>query len=112
MLLVICGGQPGESLRVRVVGGELEVTGRNKGLVYGRIMQWRQVGVITGLKRDGRTSYRYWLLEPPPATQSSAAKPIELAPFRVEGAFVIREQRRDKAASAAFAALGRAEPAR
>lgn len=60
--------------------------------------------MITGLRQpDGSgTTYRYSLLEPGGKEQS-----VKLEPFRVSGRFTIVERKSDKAASAAFAALGR-----
>lgn len=99
-----CGSQDGASLRVRVIGGELETSGKQGGLVAGQITTWSQVGVITGAKRDGHsgpeTTYRYWLIEP-----GGAQRRIELGPFHVVGRFTIKEQLNGKAASEAFKAL-------
>lgn len=107
-LAVTCGSKEGASMRVRVVGGEeLQVTGKEGGLVRGTISSWERVGVITSAKRTGRsgepeTTYRYWLLEPGGAEQK-----VELGPFSVTGRFSVTEKRNGKAASEAFHALGR-----
>src|SRR5262245_59925280 len=105
-LLVTCGSKDGASMRVQVVGGELEVTGKEGGLVRGTIGSWERVGVITGAKRTSRsgepeTTYRYWLLEPGGPEQK-----VELGQFAVTGRFTVLEQRNGKAASEAFHMLG------
>jgi hypothetical protein len=104
-LLVTCGSKDGASMRVRVVGGELEVNRKEGGLVEGQVTTWERVGVITGAKREARsgqleTTYRYWLLEP-----GGVARRVELDPFKVVGRFTIAEQKNGKAASEAFKAL-------
>jgi excisionase family DNA binding protein len=107
-LLVTCGSKEGASMRVRVVGGELEVSHREAGLVVGQVTSWEKVGVITGAKREssrsGRpeTTYRYWLLEP-----GGPERRVELDPFKVVGRFTVAQQANGKAASEAFAALER-----
>lgn len=68
-MLVTVGSKEGMSMRIRVVGGELEVSRKEGGLVEGQVTSWDKVGVITGLRREARsdgteTTYRYWLLEP------------------------------------------------
>lgn len=105
-LLVAIGSKDGASMRVRVVGGELEVSGKQGGVVAGQITTWSQVGVITGAKREGQTTYRYWLIEP-----GGGANRIELGPFHVVGRFTVVEQKNGKAASEAFKALERPDPA-
>jgi hypothetical protein len=89
-----------------VIGGGLEVTRKEGNVVEGHIERWTQVGVITGLRwADGSgTTYRYSLPEPGGREQI-----VELELFRVAGRFKIAERERDKAASEAFAALGRDE---
>jgi len=106
-LTVTCGSKDGASLRVKVVGGELEVARKDGGLVEGRVESWTQVGVITGAKRPGRggaaeTTYRFWLLEP-----GGPERRVEMEPFKVVGRFKIVEQKNGKAANEAFHALER-----
>jgi hypothetical protein len=106
-LLVTCGSKDGASMRICVVGGELEVSRKEGGLVEGQVTSWERVGVITGAKREARsgeleTTYRYWLLEP-----GGVQRRVELDPFKVVGRFTIAEQRNGKAASEAFKALER-----
>jgi hypothetical protein len=105
-LLVTIGSQDGASMRIRVIGGSLEITRKTGSLIAGRVMTWDRVGVITGARRAGRdgtpeTTYRFWLLEP-----GGAQSRVGLGPFKVEGVFTIRELRNGKAASEAFKALG------
>jgi len=92
---------------IRVVGGELEVSRKEGGLVEGQVTSCERVGVITGAKREARsgeleTTYRYWLLEP-----GGVARRLEFDPFKVVGRFTIAEQKNGKAASEAFKALER-----
>jgi excisionase family DNA binding protein len=106
-LLVTCGSKDSASMRIRVIGGELEVSNKAGGLVEGQVTSWEKVGVITGAKRTGRegtpeTTYRYWLLEP-----GGQQRRVELGPFKVVGRFTIAEQKNGKAASEAFHALER-----
>jgi hypothetical protein len=96
-LRVTCGSHDGASMRVRVVGGELEVTNKAKGLVDGLVKQWEEMSIITSAKRDGDTSYRYWWLKP-----GGVERRVELGPFKVVGRFTIEEQRNGKAASEAW----------
>jgi len=101
-LLVTCGSKGGISMRVRVVGGELEVSNKAGGLVEGQVASWAKVAVITGAKRERRdgtkeTTYRYWLLEP-----GGQQRAVELEPFKVAGRFTIVEQKNGKAASDAW----------
>lgn len=105
-LTVTCGNCDGTSMRVKPIGGELEVDRKEGNVVHGRIERWTQVGVITGGRQpDGSgTTYRYSLLEPGGKEQS-----VALEPFRVTGRFRIVERKSDKAANAAFVALGRGE---
>jgi hypothetical protein len=91
-------------MRLRVVGGELEVSRKECGLVEGQVTSREMVGVITGAKREARsgqleTTYRYWLLEP-----DGMQRRVELDPFKVVGRFTMAEQRNGKAASEAFKA--------
>jgi hypothetical protein len=101
-MLVTVGSKEGMSMRIRVVGGELEVSRKEGGLVEGQVTSWDKVGVITGLRREARsdgteTTCRYWLLEP-----GGVQRRIELEPFKVVGRFTIAEQKNGKAASEAF----------
>jgi hypothetical protein len=89
------------SQRCLVRGRELEVTSKEGALVHGQVVSWEQLGVITGAKRAGETTYRYWLLEP-----GGSERRVELGPLKVVGRFTVREQRNGKAASEAFAELG------
>jgi len=105
-LLVTCGSKDGASMRIRVIGGELEVARKEGGLVEGQVAAWSQVAVITGAKREARdgtseTTYRYWLLEP-----GGPERRVELAPFKVVGRFTEKEKRNGKAASEAWHAIG------
>jgi hypothetical protein len=102
---VTCGSKEGMSMRVRVVGGELEVSRKEGGLVEGQVTSWEKVGVITGMRRETRgseteTTYRYWLLEP-----GGVQRRVELDPFKVVGRFTIAEQKNGKAASEAWKGL-------
>jgi hypothetical protein len=111
-LTVTCGSKDGASMRIRVIGGELEEQRKAGGLVEGQIATWERVGVITGAKRTGRdgdpaTTYRYWLLVPGGQEQG-----VELGPFRVEGRFTIAEQKNGQAASEAWHRLERPDAAR
>ena len=106
-LTVTCGSKDGTSMRIRVLGGELEITDKQAGLVDGQIVGWVQVGVIAGVRRDRRdgiaeTAYRYWLLEP-----GGSERRLELGPFKVVGRFIERETTTGKAASDAWRALER-----
>jgi len=112
-LLVTCGSKDGASMRVRVVGGELEVSAKQGGVVSGQVVNWEKVGVITGAKREARgggteTTYRFWLLSP-----GGQQRRVEIAPFKVVGRFTVVHQANGKAASEAFKALeaGPAGPA-
>jgi hypothetical protein len=55
-LFVTCGSKDSASMRVRVIGGELEVARKEGGVVEGQIASWDQVGVITGAKRTARSA--------------------------------------------------------
>lgn len=106
-LLVKCGSKEGASMRVRVIGGELETSGKEGSVVEGQVTSWEKVGVITGLKRKARsgemeTTYRYWLLEP-----GGQERRVELEPFKVVGRFTIVDQKNGKAASETWKALDR-----
>lgn len=96
-LLVTCGSDDGASLRVRVDGGELDVTGKRGGIVDGQVTKWSAVDVITGAKRDGATTYRYWRITP-----GGNPNRIELGPFKVSGRFTVAAQHNGKAASDAW----------
>jgi hypothetical protein len=90
---------------IRVVGGELDVSCKEVGLVERQVTGWDKVGVITGLRREARsggteTTYRYWLLEP-----GGVQRRVELDPFKVVGRFTIAELKNGKAASEAFKTL-------
>lgn len=100
-LQVTCGSKEGASMRVRVIGGELDVTKKERGLVEGLIERWERVGVITGAKREGATTHRFWLLTPGGTEQR-----VELGPFHVVGRFTVTEQRNGKAANEAWHELG------
>lgn len=99
-LTVTCGSKDGTSLRVRVAGGELEITNKAKGLIDGTVKQWEAVAVITGAKRDGDTTYRFWQLKP-----GGPERRIELGDLKVVGRFTIEEQKNGKAASEAWHAV-------
>ena len=105
-LLVTCGSKAGASMRVRIIGGELEVSSKTGGIVDGAVNRWEKVGVITSARRKSRgveeVTYRYWLLTP-----GGKQRRIELEPFKVVGRFTIAEQKNGKAASDAWHDLER-----
>lgn len=96
-LVVACGSHDGASLRIRVDGGELETTHKDGGVVHGEVRKWTGAEVITGAKRGGETTYRYWRLEP-----GGNPERIELGSLKVVGRFTIAEQKNGKAASEAW----------
>lgn len=100
-LMVTCGSQDGASMRVNVIGGELEVGSKASGLVDGTVNNWERVGVITSARRESRSqeavTYRYWLLVP-----GGKERRVELGPFHVVGRFTIAEQKNGKAANEAW----------
>jgi hypothetical protein len=96
-LVVACGSHDGASLRIRVEGGEVETTHKEGGVVHGEVRKWSGIEVITGAKRAGETTYRYWRIEP-----GGNPERIELGPLKVAGRFTIAEQKNGKAASEAW----------
>jgi len=110
LLIATCGSKDGTSMRIRVLGGELEISNKEAGLVEGQIVRWDKVEVIAGARRDSRDgttemAYRYWLLEP--GEPGGPERRVELGPFKVVGRFTERETRTGKAASDAWHALER-----
>jgi len=105
-LSVTCGSKDGTSMRIRVLGGELEISNKEAGLVEGQVVTWDKVGVITSARRDSRDgtmeTHRYWLLEP-----GGPERRVELGPFKVVGRFTERDTKTGKAASEAWHALER-----
>jgi excisionase family DNA binding protein len=105
-LQVTCGNAPGISMRIRVVGGELDITEKKGSLVHGVVRSWKQVGVITMAKRktgdrgEVRTQ-RYWLLEP-----GGEANDVTLGPLKVEGRFKVTDQQNGDSAHDAWKHLG------
>ncbi len=96
-LLVSAGSHDGTSLRVRVEGGELDVTDKERAIVHGEVKQWQRVHVITGANRAGETTYRYWAIAP-----GGQQRRIELGDLKVVGRFTVVEQKNGKAASEAW----------
>lgn len=100
VLQVVTGSADGASLRISVVGGELEVISKRGSLVSGRVSTFSMIAVITGVKRGDKTTYRYWLLAPD-------AKPetIALGNMKVAGRFRIVEQYNGPQANEAWRAF-------
>ena len=80
--MVACGSHDGTSLRIRVEGGDLDVTNKDGSIVHGEVKQWQRVHVITGAMRAGATTYRYWKLAP-----GGQQRRIELGDLKVVGRF-------------------------
>ena len=104
-LVVSAGSHDGTSLRLRVEGGELAVTNKERAVVHGEVRQWQRVHVITGANRAGETTYRYWAIAP-----GGQQRRIELGDLKVVGRFTVVEQKNGKAASEAWHEGSKASP--
>lgn len=75
---VVAGNDDGRSLRIKVLGGELQVGAREGHRVSGTIRAFKVVGVISG----GAGRHRFFLLEP-----SETSDELAFGPFHIRGRF-------------------------
>jgi|JI10StandDraft_1071094.scaffolds.fasta_scaffold21561_7 hypothetical protein len=96
-LTVTSGNVEGATLRVRVHGGQHDITGKRGQLAHGQIATWTAVEIIATARRGGAATVRYWRIVPGPTANRIAEGPLE-----VVGAFAVDVQRSGKAANEAW----------
>lgn len=96
-LTVTSGNVEGATLRVRVHGGQHEITGKRGALAHGQIVTWTAVEIIATARRGAAATVRYWRVVP-----GATASRIAEGPLEVVGAFTIEVQRSGKAANEAW----------
>jgi excisionase family DNA binding protein len=79
-LEVVVGNDEGGSFRLRVIGGEVEETGRKGHRVSGIVRSFARAAVISG----GKGAYRFFELEP-----ADAEEELAVGAFSVRGRFTI-----------------------
>lgn len=96
-LTVTSGNVEGATLRVRVHGGQHDITGKRGALAQGQIDTWTAVEIIATARRGASATVRYWRVVP-----GATANRIAEGPLEVAGAFTIDVQRSGKAANEAW----------
>ncbi len=97
-LRVCIGNDERGSLRIRIVGGEVEATGRSGYRVEGIVRTFERAAVIAG----GEGNYRFFEIEP-----AEGKEELEVGPFFVRGAFkVVRSENDARRAHAGRKASG------